>query len=91
MKKFNVSIEFLPLLTGQIYKADEIRQSIQLVIRKIEHYKTEHNRIFKEATTLLEIALWKANIYESTRTWQSTSDMEKDVSLADMKRIKTQR
>jgi len=43
-------------------KAGIIRQWIQSVIRKIEHYKAEHKKVLKEAATLLELALWKANI-----------------------------
>ena len=32
------------------------------VIRQLDRYKTEHCKLLKEATTLLELALWKANI-----------------------------
>ena len=28
----------------------------------MEHYKTQHNTLLKEATTLLELALWKAKL-----------------------------
>ena len=31
----------------------------------MEHYKTEHRLLVKEATTLLELALWKANLDET--------------------------
>ncbi len=43
-------------------KTSEIVEWIQLVIAKIEHYKSEHRVILKEATTLLELALWKAKL-----------------------------
>ena len=43
-------------------KANTIRQWIQSVIRKIEHFKAEHNGLLNEVATLLELALWKANI-----------------------------
>ena len=43
-------------------KTDAIRLWIQSVIRNIEHYKTEHKKLLKEATTILELALWKATI-----------------------------
>jgi hypothetical protein len=43
-------------------KADVIRQWIQSVIRNIDHYKAEHRALLKEATTLLELALWKAKL-----------------------------
>jgi hypothetical protein len=40
----------------------EIQRWIESVIDRIEHYKTEHKVLLKEATTLLELALWKANL-----------------------------
>jgi hypothetical protein len=39
-----------------------IRQCFQSVIEKIDHYKAEHRVLVKEATTLLELALWKAKL-----------------------------
>ena len=33
------------------------------MIGKTEHYKTEHRVLLKEATTLLELALWKAQLH----------------------------
>ncbi len=46
-------------------KAVAVRQWIRFVIRRMEHYKTEHRLLVKEATTLLELALWKANLDEN--------------------------
>jgi len=43
---------------------DEIRGWIRSVLRKIEHYKAEHRVLLKEATTLLELAIWKAKLDE---------------------------
>ena len=43
-------------------KAREIRRWIRSVLRRLDHYKTEHHKLLKEATTLLELALWKANL-----------------------------
>jgi len=45
-------------------KTDEIRGWIRSVLRKIEHYKAEHRVLLKEATTLLELAIWKAKLDE---------------------------
>ena len=45
-------------------KTDGIRQWIQLVISKIEHYKSKHRALLKEVATLLELALWKAKLAE---------------------------
>eukprot|EP00986_Skeletonema_menzelii_P017796 scaffold22110_cov46-Skeletonema_menzelii.AAC.1 len=33
--------------------------------RLLDHYKAEHQKVLKEATTLLELALWKANLDDS--------------------------
>jgi hypothetical protein len=45
-------------------KTTTIRLWVERVIRRIEHYKAEHYRLLKEFTTLLELALWKAKLYE---------------------------
>eukprot|EP00984_Skeletonema_dohrnii_P011051 scaffold4390_cov71-Skeletonema_dohrnii-CCMP3373.AAC.5 len=52
----------LPTFPDQ--KTDTIQQWIRSVIRRLDHYKAEHVRLLKEATTLLELALWKAKIDE---------------------------
>jgi len=52
----------LPTIPDQ--KTDTIQQWIRSVIRQFDHYKAEHIRLLKEATTLLELALWKAKIDE---------------------------
>eukprot|EP00577_Skeletonema_sp_RCC1716_P019689 CAMPEP_0113392538 /NCGR_PEP_ID=MMETSP0013_2-20120614/11340_1 /TAXON_ID=2843 ORGANISM="Skeletonema costatum, Strain 1716" /NCGR_SAMPLE_ID=MMETSP0013_2 /ASSEMBLY_ACC=CAM_ASM_000158 /LENGTH=320 /DNA_ID=CAMNT_0000275941 /DNA_START=87 /DNA_END=1049 /DNA_ORIENTATION=+ /assembly_acc=CAM_ASM_000158 len=41
-------------------KTAAIKQWMDSVIDKIDHYKAEHHRYVKEALTLLELALWKA-------------------------------
>ena len=46
-------------------KAQEIRRWIRSVLRRLDHYKTEHHKLLKEATTLLELALWKAKLDEN--------------------------
>ncbi len=43
-------------------KAGEIQQWIRSIIRRVNRYKSEHSNLLKEATTLLELALWKANL-----------------------------
>ena len=45
-------------------KTEEIRQWMDSVIDKMEHYKVEHYRYVKEGITLLELALWKAKLGE---------------------------
>jgi hypothetical protein len=46
-------------------KTDAIRLWIRSVINRIKHYKSEHQILLKEAMTLLELALWKANLDEN--------------------------
>ena len=46
-------------------KAQVIRRWIRSVIDKMNHYKAEHQRLLNEAATLLELAMWKANLDEN--------------------------
>jgi hypothetical protein len=46
-------------------KTATIQQWIRSVINRMEHYKAEHQVLLKEAMTLLELALWKANLDEN--------------------------
>ena len=50
-------------------KTEEIRQWMNSVIDKIESYTAEHRRYVKEAITLLELALWKANLGEKEENY----------------------
>jgi hypothetical protein len=53
--------EVLPTTYHSIQTADTfVRQWIETVLTRIERYKMEHNKLLREATTLLELALWKA-------------------------------
>ena len=45
-------------------KTDAIRQCIDRVLERIEHYKNEHYALLKEFTTLLELGLWKVKLDE---------------------------
>jgi len=45
-------------------KTVAIRQWIERVLERLEHYKSEHYALLKELTTLLELALWKAKLDE---------------------------
>eukprot|EP00986_Skeletonema_menzelii_P003119 scaffold912_cov178-Skeletonema_menzelii.AAC.4 len=46
-------------------KTQAIRQWMRSVIHLLDHYKAEHQRVLKEATTLLELVLWKAKLSDS--------------------------
>eukprot|EP00985_Skeletonema_marinoi_P017748 scaffold9811_cov147-Skeletonema_marinoi.AAC.6 len=43
-------------------KTAALQQWMRSVISQLDHYKAEHKALLKEATTLLELALWKANL-----------------------------
>eukprot|EP00984_Skeletonema_dohrnii_P037834 scaffold40348_cov161-Skeletonema_dohrnii-CCMP3373.AAC.1 len=45
-------------------KTEEIRQWMDAVLDKMDHYKAEHYRYVKEGITILELALWKAKLGE---------------------------
>ena len=53
--------QVLPSMDNQ-RKTVAIQQWMESTIRQLDHHKTEHNKILKDATTLLELALWKANL-----------------------------
>ena len=50
----------LPTITRG--KTEVIQQWMESVINRLDHCKAEYQKLLKEATTLLELALWKANI-----------------------------
>ncbi len=45
-----------------INKTEVTQQWMETVIQRITHYKSEHCILLKEAMSLLELALWKANL-----------------------------
>ena len=52
-------------LPNTLQKTQALEQWIERALQRIEHYKNEHKMIVKEAMTLLELALWKANLHEN--------------------------
>eukprot|EP00986_Skeletonema_menzelii_P003677 scaffold1172_cov144-Skeletonema_menzelii.AAC.2 len=51
--------------TNAAEKTEEIKQWMRSGSRLLDHYKAEHQTVLKEAATLLELALWKANLDDS--------------------------
>ena len=47
------------------HKTVAIQQWMRSVIQQLNYLKSEHHEILEEATTLLELALWKANLDDS--------------------------
>ena len=50
--------------TNPSEKTSSIGRWIRSVLQRIEHYKTEHKALVKEAMTVLELALWKAKLLD---------------------------
>jgi hypothetical protein len=48
--------------TNSLDKTTAIQQWMERVMSRVEHYKSEHCALLKESMTLLELALWKANL-----------------------------
>ncbi|KAK1734224.1 leucine-rich repeat domain-containing protein [Skeletonema marinoi] len=48
--------------THEQEKTPVVQDWMRSVIHRIDHFKAEHKALLKEATTLLELALWKANL-----------------------------
>ena len=46
-------------------KTVEIQEWIERILQRMEHYKAEHYALLKEAISLLELALWKANLIKN--------------------------
>ena len=53
----------LPTIT--VGETSEIQLWMATVISRLDRYKTEHKALLKEATMLLELALWKANLSDN--------------------------
>ena len=60
-------------------KAGAIQQWIIRVLNRMEHYKSEHKTLVKEAMTLLELALWKSKLLNE-------ADDEKKCSVDEVKK-----
>jgi len=63
IEEINRINQVLPDIDRQ-QKTDEIKQWMDSVIDKMDHYKAEHHRYVKEAVNLLELAFWKAKLAE---------------------------
>lgn len=51
--------------TDSASKTDAVQEWMRTVISQLDHHKAEHLKLMKEATILLELALWKANLDEN--------------------------
>ena len=65
-------------------KTEAIIEWIDSVIDRMEHYKSEHFTLVKEAMTLLELALWKANLHENDGN-------ESELTMVQRKKVRQER
>ena len=56
------------------HKTRAIEQWIESILERLNHYKTEHKALLKEAMTLLELALWKAKLEENGSNMDAESN-----------------
>ncbi len=67
--------------THSFEKARAIQQWITRVFRRMEHYKSEHKTLLKEAMTLLELALWKAKLLNEAGEKKCNVDVVKKARI----------
>ena len=68
--------------TDKREKTEAIKRWMDSVIDKMDHYKSEHCRYVKEGITLLELALWKANLGEKDEVLQTAKQRRPKLTLA---------
>ena len=78
--------QVLPNTCG-IDKAEEIQQWMDVIIDKIDHYKSEHCRYVKEGINLLELALWKAKLGEK----EGSSEVRETKKAIDSESVRKER
>jgi hypothetical protein len=74
--------------TQSATKGAAIQQWIERVLARMGHYKTEHLMLVKEAMTLLELALWKANLDKNEFTGVTSQDEGVRVTRGKRKRAR---
>ncbi len=75
--------------TYTVEKAAAIQRWIRSVLDKMEHYKAEHQELLKDAMTLLELALWKANLDENNVDLEGVRVTRRQVKRARKERCIT--
>eukprot|EP00985_Skeletonema_marinoi_P000883 scaffold360_cov77-Skeletonema_marinoi.AAC.8 len=77
--------------TTESAKTDTIRLWIGSLLGKRERYKAEHYRLLNQATTLLELAVWKAKLDEEDMAHSLETKPAKRAKLNDVSIRKEQR
>jgi hypothetical protein len=71
-------------------KTTFIQDWIVSVHRRLNHYKNDHYKLLKEATTLLELALWKFMLEEENKDYPPEAKPKKKAKI-DVKSARKQR
>jgi hypothetical protein len=68
-----------------------IQEWIESVLRRIEHYKAGHNNLLKEATTILELTLWKAKLRQKKEEEDSLDTTKAKKAKIDVESARQER
>jgi hypothetical protein len=68
--------QVLPNTLKSILKSREMKLWMRSVMSQLDHYKVEHKSLLKEATTLLELPLWKANLMKTRELYLTWSEFD---------------
>eukprot|EP00985_Skeletonema_marinoi_P016745 scaffold9036_cov71-Skeletonema_marinoi.AAC.2 len=88
IEEINRINQFLPNTPAEV-QAAAIKQWMDSVIDKMDHYKAEHHRYVKEAVTLLELALWKAKLAEKEEN--AAERKTKTVNIIDAESVRKEK
>ena len=85
--------QILPNNLDFLGETQAMKDWIESVINRMEYYKTVHQNLLKEITTLLELALWKAKLLDEGENNCRRGKRVKNASIIDvrMARRKEQR
>ena len=67
--------------TRAFEKTQPIQQWIKRVLGRMEHYKSEHQMLVKEAMTQLELALWKVKLLDEGKEENCLNVATKEVKI----------
>ena len=72
-------------------KTEEIRQWMEGIMDKMDHYKAEHCRYVKEGITILELALWKAKLGDKDKKEDSSAGRQSKKAKTDTESARKER
>jgi hypothetical protein len=77
--------------TRAMAKTAEIQRWIRSVLHRMEHYKAEHYALLKEDMTQLELAVWKAKLYEEEEESGSLDGTDAEKAKIDTESVRKER